>query len=214
MAKCASGGTELANNVRFCSSCGRPASNTDDVATLDFATASSPLPPPPRLGSDSSSRPSSSPAYLLNEVRFLPGRLVASRYRIIALLGKGGMGEVYRADDLTLGQAVALKFLPAHLARDPDRLTRFRKEVATARKVSHPNVCRVYDIAEHDGQPFLSMEFVDGEDLSSVLKRLRRVPVEKGVEVARQFCSALAAVHDQGLLHRDLKPANVMLDGR
>lgn len=146
--------------------------------------------------------------------RFAPGELLAGRYRVVAPLGKGGMGEVYRADDLALGQPVALKFLPRHVAQDPDRLARFRQEVASARRVSHPNVCRVYDIADHAGQPFLTMEFVDGEDLSSVLKRLGRVPEEKGVEVARQLCSALAAVHDQGLLHRDLKPANVMLDGR
>jgi serine/threonine-protein kinase len=146
--------------------------------------------------------------------RFAPGSLLAGRYRIVSALGKGGMGEVYRADDLTLGQPVALKFLPLHIAQDPDRLARFRKEVAAARRVSHPNVCRVYDIAEHDGQSFLTMEFVDGEDLSSVLKRLGRVPEEKGIEIARQLCSALAAVHDQGLLHRDLKPANVMIDGR
>lgn len=146
--------------------------------------------------------------------RFAPGELLAGRFRVVAPLGKGGMGEVYRADDLTLGQPVALKFLPAHIAHDPDRLARFRKEVAVARGVSHPNVCRVYDIAEHDGQPFLTMEFVDGEDLSSVTKRLGRMTEEKGVEVARQLCSALAAVHDRGLLHRDLKPANVMLDGR
>ena len=146
--------------------------------------------------------------------RFAPGALLAGRFRIVAELGRGGMGEVYRADDLTLAQPVALKFLPVHIARDPDRLHRFRKEVAAARRVSHPNVCRVYDIAEHEGQSFLTMEFVDGEDLSSVLKRLGRVPEEKGIEMARQLCSALAAVHDQGLLHRDLKPANVMLDGR
>src|SRR5438105_13966459 len=82
--------------------------------------------------------------------RFAPGTLLAGRYRVVAPLGKGGMGEVYRADDLTLGQPVALKFLPPHLAADPDRLTRFRKEVASARKVSHPNVCRVYDIAGHE----------------------------------------------------------------
>jgi serine/threonine-protein kinase len=124
------------------------------------------------------------------------------------------MGEVYRADDLTLAQPVALKFLPSHLTDDPGRLARFRKEVAAARRVSHPNVCRVYDIAEYQGQSFLTMEFVDGEDLSSVLKRMGRMTEEKGVEIARQLCSALAAVHDQGMLHRDLKPANVMLDGR
>jgi serine/threonine-protein kinase len=146
--------------------------------------------------------------------RFTPGTLLAGRYRIVAPLGKGGMGEVYRADDLTLAQPVALKFLPSLLTDDPGRLARFRKEVAAARRVSHPNVCRVYDIAEYEGLSFLTMEFVDGEDLSSVLKRMGRMTEEKGVEIARQLCGALAAVHDQGMLHRDLKPANVMLDGR
>ena len=151
--------------------------------------------------------------------RFAPGTVLAGRYRVVAVLGRGGMGEVYRADDLSLGQPVALKFLPEHLAADPDRLARFRKEVAAARKVSHPHVCRVYDLTEWRAggvNPliFLTMEYVDGEDLASLLKRVGRVPEEKGVEVARQLCGALAAVHDQGLLHRDLKPANVMLDGR
>jgi serine/threonine-protein kinase len=146
--------------------------------------------------------------------RFAPGDLLAGRYRIVAPLGKGGMGEVYRADDLTLGQPVALKFLPPHLDSDPERLARFRKEVATARRVSHPNACRVYDIGEHQGQTFLSMEYIDGEDLASLLSRVGRLSEEKGVEIARQLCAAVAAVHDQGLLHRDLKPQNVMLDGR
>src|SRR5262249_1165020 len=92
--------------------------------------------------------------------RLAPGVVLAGRYRIVAALGKGGMGEVYRADDLTLGQSVALKFLPAGLARDPDRLARFHAEVRTARQVSHPHVCRVYDVGETDAQPFLTMEYV------------------------------------------------------
>jgi serine/threonine-protein kinase len=146
--------------------------------------------------------------------RFATGELLSGRYRVVAPLGKGGMGEVFRADDLALGQPVALKFLPLHLAADPDRLARFRKEVATARGVSHPNVCRVYDLGDHAGQLFLAMEYIDGEDLASLLRRVGRLPEEKGVEIARQLCLALAAVHQQGLLHRDLKPANVMLDGR
>src|SRR3954452_24809664 len=86
--------------------------------------------------------------------RFATGELLAGRYRMVAPLGKGGMGEVWRADDLALGQPVALKFLPERVADAPDRSARFRKEVAVARKVSHPNCCRVYDLADHAGQPF------------------------------------------------------------
>jgi serine/threonine-protein kinase len=150
----------------------------------------------------------------LNEGRFLPGRLVAGRYRIIALLGKGGMGEVYRADDLTLGQAVAMKFLPDDAARDEGLLERFRNEVRMARRVSHPNVCRVYDVGEVEGQTFFTMEYVDGEDLASLLRRIGRLPPDKALDIARHLCAGLAAAHAKGVLHRDLKPANIMLDGR
>jgi serine/threonine-protein kinase len=146
--------------------------------------------------------------------RFLPGTILARRYRIVGLLGKGGMGEVYRADDLKLGQAVALKLLPERLANDSKRLEYFHNEVRLARQVSHPNVCRVYDIGEVDGQHFLSMEYIDGEDLAGLIRRIGRLPADKGIDVARQLCAGLAAAHDRGVLHRDLKPANVMLDGR
>ena len=144
----------------------------------------------------------------------MPGTVLASRYRIVALLGRGGMGEVYRADDLTLRQTVALKFLPGDLAADADRLTRFRNEVRTAREVAHPNVCRVYDIGEADGLQFLSMEYVTGEDLASLLRRIGRLPRDKGIEIARQICAGLHAAHERGVAHRDLKPENVMIDER
>jgi eukaryotic-like serine/threonine-protein kinase len=145
---------------------------------------------------------------------FTPGTVLAERYRIIGLLGRGGMGEVYRADDLKLGQPVALKFLPRRLAADHDRLERFYAEVRIARQVSHPNVCRVYDVGDIDGQHFLSMEYVDGEDLASLLKRIGHLPADKALEIARELCAGLAAAHDKGVLHRDLKPSNVMIDGR
>jgi hypothetical protein len=145
---------------------------------------------------------------------YVPGTVLAGRYRIIALLGRGGMGEVYRADDLSLGQQVALKFLPAALSRNENALRRFRNEVRTARQVSHPNVCRVYDLGEVDGTPFLSMEYVDGEDLATLLRRIGRLPSDKGLEIARKLCAGLAAAHEKGVLHRDLKPGNVMLDAR
>ncbi len=146
--------------------------------------------------------------------RFEPGQSLGSRYRIVGLLGKGGMGEVYRADDLELGQSVALKFLPERVAADPSWLRRFRNEVRTARQVAHANVCRIYDIAEEEGHVFLSMEYIDGEDLASVLRRLGRPSREKSIEIARQICLGLAAAHENKVLHRDLKPANIMIDGR
>lgn len=148
------------------------------------------------------------------ESRFPPGAILAGRYRILSLLGRGGMGEVYRADDLTLGQQVALKFLPESLASDPTGLASFHNEVRLARQIAHPNICRVYDIGSLDGLNFLSMEYVDGEDLSSLLRRIGQLPAHKALEIARQLCAGLAAAHEQGVLHRDLKPANVMIDGR
>src|SRR5262245_22931618 len=155
------------------------------------------------------SRPSSS-----LHGRFDPGTRLGSRYRIVGLLGRGGMGEVYRADDLELNQAVALKLLPDALARNADDLARLRQEVRVARQIAHPNVCRTYDIAEADGQVFVVMEYVDGEDLASVLRRLGRPTPDKAVEIARQLCLGIGAAHENGVLHRDLKPANIMIDGR
>jgi serine/threonine-protein kinase len=144
----------------------------------------------------------------------VPGTVLAGRYRIVGLLGRGGMGEVYRADDLKLEQPVALKFLPHGLDEDGERLARFYREVRVARQVSHPAVCRVYDVGEAEGHFFLSMEMVDGENLASLLRRIGRLPPDKALDIARQLCAGLAAAHEKGVLHRDLKPANVMLDGQ
>jgi hypothetical protein len=133
------------------------------------------------------------------------------------------MGEVYRAEDLKLGQTVALKFLPQSLSQTQESLERFTREVRLARQVSHPNVCRVFDIGEITEttaagktitHTFLTMEFVDGEDLASLMRRIGRLPPDKAVEIARQICAGLAAAHEHGIIHRDLKPANIMLDGR
>jgi serine/threonine-protein kinase len=148
------------------------------------------------------------------EGRFVPGTLLGGRYRILTLLGRGGMGEVYRAMDLTLGQSVALKFLPEEAANNQRLLERFHGEVRVARLVSHPNVCRVYDIGQIEGMPFISMEYVDGEDFASLLTRIGRLPPDKAVETARRLCSGLAAAHDRGVIHRDLKPQNVMMNKR
>ena len=149
-----------------------------------------------------------------DEGRFAAGTLIAGRYRVIGLLGRGGMGEVYRATDLTLAQSVALKFLPEDASSNERLLERFHNEVRIARQVSHANVCRVYDIGEADGMAFISMEYVDGEDLASLLERIGRLPPDKALEITRKLCAGLAAAHERGVIHRDLKPHNVMLNKR
>ena len=226
---CSSCGAQIAPNVRFCSSCGQP-SNSDFGTTLDSDQLSSseetiapPSPTPPQKKSPSSlpsrtprSVSASNPLVSSDPIgggRFVPGQIVAERYRIVALAGRGGMGEVYRAEDLKLSQVVAIKFLPETLSQDAPALARFHSEVRIARQVSHPNVCRVFDIGDVDGIPFLSMEYVDGEDLASVVRRIGRLSPDKATEIARQICAGLAAAHERGVIHRDLKPANVMLDG-
>jgi serine/threonine protein kinase len=180
--------------------------------------ASTPRKPPSSPSSPRTPRSSPSSSVLTSSDpigggRFTPGQIIAERYRVVALAGRGGMGEVYRAEDLTLSQVVAIKFLPEALSKDPSALARFHAEVRTARQVSHPNVCRVFDIGDADGTLFLSMEYVDGEDLASVVRRIGRLSPDKATEVARQICAGLAAAHERGVIHRDLKPANVMLDG-
>ena len=148
------------------------------------------------------------------QVQFAPGTMIAGRYRIAGILGSGGMGEVYRADDIKLDQAVALKFLPARLARDPILLERLHDEVRLGRQVAHPNVCRIYDIVDWEGAHFVAMEFVDGEDLSRLLRRIGRLAHDKAVDIARGIAAGLMAAHAKGILHRDLKPANIMIDSR
>ena len=202
MLRCQACSHEIPPDSRTCPVCGGTLPSIDEGATGNYEPKaqvfrSPPLEPPGPT-----------------EPRYSPGQILADRFRIVAALGKGGMGEVYRADDLRVGQPVALKFLPTSHVTDADHLARFQKEIRLARQVSHPNICRVYDVAEHDGQPFLIMEYIDGEDLAKLMRRVGRLSEEKASQIARELCTALAAVHDQGLLHRDLKPANVMLDGR
>jgi hypothetical protein len=123
--------------------------------------------PESRSPAASTSRAPRTPPGLASDGRFAPGMVLGERFRIVGLLGRGGMGEVYRADDLRLGQAVALKFLPEAVRGDAERLARLHTEVRLAREVSHPNVCRVHDVGELDGQTFLSMERGDGSDCAA-----------------------------------------------
>ena len=148
------------------------------------------------------------------ESRIPPRSLVADRYRVIRFLGYGGMGEVYQAADLKLDEPVALKFMPKGVTEHPTRRAKFVNEVRMARRVSHPNVCRVHDLGETEGRLFLSMELIEGEDLATRMNRLGQPGPAEALEMIRQLCRGLWAVHDQGVLHRDLKPSNLLLDGQ
>ncbi|MDZ4797506.1 MAG: serine/threonine-protein kinase [Bryobacteraceae bacterium] len=219
MKTCQSCGTVLTAGADTCGRCGiRPGQQVSDE-TIRMETVAMAVPAPPSATPAFSRSPTSSSVLRFHtsatedEGRFVPGTLIAGRYRMIELLGRGGMGEVYRATDLTLAQSVALKFLPN--AADNTRLIeRFHNEVRIARQVSHPNVCRVYDIGEAEGMPFLSMEYVDGEDLSSLLQRIGRLPNDKALDITRRICAGVAAAHERGIIHRDLKPQNIMLNRR
>jgi serine/threonine protein kinase len=147
--------------------------------------------------------------------RFSPGEIIAAqRYIILGPLGGGGAGEVYRAHDQIMDQDVALKFLALGQTGGDPTSSSLVSEVSMARQVVHPNVVRVYDIGQlADGEVFLSMEFIDGEDLASLLRRAGRLSREKTVQIARELCAGLGAAHDHGVLHRDLKPANIVVDG-
>ena len=212
--KCPSCSQQIPDERVACPSCGTAVA---DLTAPTFMKQKAKGTDANRSG-NSGERPSQNPTRpvssydSIDDSRFVPGTILAERYRIVGLLGRGGMGEVYRADDLKLGQPVALKFLPERLLNDGAALARFHREVRTARQVSHRNVCRVYDIGETEGHHFLSMEFIRGEELASLLKRIGRLPSDKAIEIARQLCAGLAAAHANGVLHRDLKPSNVMID--
>lgn len=203
--QCPSCATETPADSRFCRSCGTPLGTPSEFATIAAAPdAVAVAGPHVRRLISSDSVPAGG---------FTPGAIILGRYRIIGLLGRGGMGEVYRADDLKLGQAVALKFLPPALAEDPVRRERFFAEVRIARQVSHPNICRVYDIAELEDpaskQPryFVTMEYIDGEDLASLIQRIGYLSNEKALDLAKQLAAGLAAAHERGvLLRRTRKP--------
>lgn len=199
MAVCPGCSAQVSPAQRFCGSCGRPLPASSQAGTVAMTAAA-----PSRASRTSTTDPE----------RFPPGQVLAQRYRVVSRIGRGGMGEVYRAYDLILEQDVALKFLPHALTTSPAALDRFRNEVRLARQVSHPNICRVYDIGEIEDAPFLTMEYVDGEDLASLLRRIGRLPADKALDISRRLCAGLAAAHEKGVLHRDLKPANIMIDGR
>lgn len=181
----------IPEGARFCGGCAMPVAPQGNRPQTTPADGSTPSP---------------------DEGELAAGTALASRYTVLELVGRGGMGEVYRVRDNKLDQVVALKLLAESLRGNTSALIALHKEVRLARQVSHPNVCRVYDIGEADGMHFLTMEFVDGGDLAHLLRRIGRFPHDRAVEISRQICAALSAAHERGVLHRDLKPANIMLN--
>jgi serine/threonine protein kinase/tetratricopeptide (TPR) repeat protein len=137
---------------------------------------------------------------------------LANRYEIIEELGKGGMGAVYRVEDKKINEEIALKLIKPEIAYDKKMIERFGNELKTARKISHRNVCRMYDLGEDEGTHFITMEYVPGEDLKSSIRRFGRLPIGKSISIAKQVCEGLAEAHSLGVVHRDLKPSNIMID--
>jgi eukaryotic-like serine/threonine-protein kinase len=143
--------------------------------------------------------------------RLVPGTLVAGRYRIVAQIGLGGMGVVYKAHDEELGVDVALKVLRPDLGTDPEWIARFRRELVLAREITHKNVVRIHDIGESDGLRFLTMRLVEGRSLLDVLEKDGALPVDRALPIFRQVAEAVQQAHEVGIIHRDLKPGNVLL---
>jgi len=143
---------------------------------------------------------------------FSPGQYFGKRYQIIEEIGKGGMGRVYKAVDNELNRIVALKMISPELSSTPEIIKRFKKELILASKVNHKNVCRIYDLGEAEGIKFISMQFIDGQDLKQFIIQSSKLIEEKAIVITKQICEALQAAHDVGVIHRDLKPRNIMLD--
>src|SRR5215469_5467400 len=144
---------------------------------------------------------------------FSSGQIIAGRFRIIDLIGRGGMGEVYKAEDLRLHRTVALKFLPDDTARHAHALERFQLEAQAASALNHPNICTVYDISEESGRAFIAMEFLDGRSLKDLIAG-HPLPIDPVLEISIAIAGALDAAHAKGVLHRDIKPDNIFINDR
>jgi serine/threonine protein kinase/tetratricopeptide (TPR) repeat protein len=186
--KCPKCEYENPEGTRFCGNCAAFLSTSEEILTSPTKTIVTPF------------------------QELTRGATFADRYEIVEELGKGGMGKVYRVYDKTTEEDVALKLLNPDIASDKKTIERFRNELKLARKITHKNVCRMYDLNEKDNTHFITMEYILGEDLKSLIRRMGKIPVEKALDITQQVCSGLKEAHDLGIVHRDLKPQNIMID--
>lgn len=184
--KCPKCGAENPDNTAFCGKCGTPLHSSEKAEFTE--TLETP------------------------KEELTRGALFAGRYEIIEELGTGGMGRVYRAEDTKLEQEVALKLIKPEVAKDKKTIERFRNELKLARNIRHKNVCGMFDLGETKGAHFITMEYVDGEDLKSMIRMIGKLSTGKAISIAKQVCEGLAEAHDLGVVHRDLKPSNIMID--
>jgi tetratricopeptide (TPR) repeat protein/predicted Ser/Thr protein kinase len=197
-----------------CTKCSTPLPLNDPMSGATLPGGTLPSGTLPRATAAWSIAVTPSPGALYAQGEDLVGMVLAERYDILALLGQGGMGAVYKARDTELERLVALKLIRADLASNPEILRRFKQELILAREVTHRNVIRIFDLGQAKGFKFITMEFVEGRDLRAVLRERGKLPPDETVRIVAQVCRALESAHAAGVVHRDLKPQNIMLDGK
>jgi len=186
--KCPKCQADNTNTSRFCSNCAASLTSASEAEPSFTKTLETPL------------------------EELTRGVLFAGRYEIIEELGRGGMGAVYRVEDTKINEEVALKLIKPEISSDKKTIERFQNELKTARKVSHRNVCRMFDLGEDKGSTYITMEYVPGEDLKSMIRMTGQLGIGTSLKMAKQICEGLAEAHSLGVVHRDLKPSNIMID--
>jgi eukaryotic-like serine/threonine-protein kinase len=209
--QCTQCGLSNPPGTSVCTKCSTPLP-LDERTIEDSAPESEPSPDANQTLTQGWSRPAGTIHHAASSERLTPGQMLGDRYEILQLLGEGGMGAVYKARDTELDRIVALKLIRPELARNPQILKRFKQELILARQVTHKNVIRIFDLGQSDGIKFITMDFVEGQDLRHLLLEKGKFPPEQAARIILQICRALEAAHGEGVIHRDLKPQNIMLD--
>jgi len=222
---CVSCGTQNVGDARFCNHCGLSLAQSFNATTLTISSPPVSLPLSTRSLGVASTRPPPAP----HSIRTAPpalqdratdardladpliGVVVAERYRIKEPIGRGGMGVVYRVEHARIGKLMALKLLTGELTRDPQQVARFKREAQLVSRLSHPNTVQVFDFGASDGLVYLAMEYLKGEDLGHLIRRVGPLSVERTLKIVIQVCSSLSEAHGMGMVHRDLKPENIIV---